>query len=94
MGTLRPRRYQRYDIVLDTISSYKVEAVLHFAASAYVGESVTDPQKYYENNVGGSLSLLPPCWKPAAASLSSPAPARSMANQQKSPLARRRRKIR
>ena len=33
-------------------------AVLHFAASAYVGESVEDPQKYYENNVIGSLSLL------------------------------------
>jgi UDP-glucose 4-epimerase len=29
-----------------------------FAASAYVGESVADPQKYYENNVGGSLALL------------------------------------
>ncbi|MGH7069971.1 MAG: UDP-glucose 4-epimerase GalE [Acetobacteraceae bacterium] len=33
-------------------------AVLHFAASAYVGESVTDPAKYYENNVAGTLSLL------------------------------------
>lgn len=33
-------------------------AVLHFAASAYVGESVTDPQTYYENNVVGTLSLL------------------------------------
>ena len=32
--------------------------MLHFAASAYVGESVADPQKYYENNVAGSLSLL------------------------------------
>jgi UDP-arabinose 4-epimerase len=31
---------------------------MHFAASAYVDESVGDPQKYYENNVGGSLSLL------------------------------------
>ena len=44
--------------ILDAIRSYEVEAVLHFAASAYVGESVTDPQKYYENNVAGSLSLL------------------------------------
>jgi UDP-arabinose 4-epimerase len=35
-----------------------VKAVLHFAASAYVGESVRDPEKYYENNVVGSLSLL------------------------------------
>jgi UDP-glucose-4-epimerase GalE len=44
--------------VLEAISSYRPEAVLHFAASAYVGESVIDPQKYYENNVAGSLSLL------------------------------------
>lgn len=33
-------------------------AVLHFAAYAYVGESVTDPGKYYVNNVGGTLKLL------------------------------------
>ena len=33
-------------------------AVIHFAASAYVGESMADPMKYYKNNVGGSLSLL------------------------------------
>ena len=32
--------------------------MLHFAASAYVGEFVVDPQKYYENNVVGTLSLL------------------------------------
>jgi UDP-arabinose 4-epimerase len=37
---------------------YHPEAVLHFAAFAYVGESVTDPQKYYDNNVSGTLSLL------------------------------------
>ena len=36
----------------------RIEAVMHFAALAYVGESVTDPAKYYLNNVGGSLSLL------------------------------------
>src|SRR4051794_13074114 len=34
------------------------EAVLHFAASAYVGESVADPRKYFSNNVEGSLSVL------------------------------------
>ena len=32
--------------------------VLHFAAYAYVGESMTDPSKYYRNNVGDSLALL------------------------------------
>ncbi len=33
-------------------------AVMHFAAFAYVGESVQDPGKYYRNNVSGSLNLL------------------------------------
>lgn len=37
---------------------YRPEAVMHFAAYAYVGESVQDPAKYYRNNVGGSLNLL------------------------------------
>lgn len=40
---------------------YNVRKVLHFAASAYVGESVSDPAKYYHNNVGGMLSLLSAC---------------------------------
>lgn len=31
---------------------------MHFAAASLVGESMTDPQKYYLNNVGGTLSLL------------------------------------
>jgi len=44
--------------VRDAIRAYDAKAVLHFAASTSVGESVTDPQKYYDNNVGGSLSLL------------------------------------
>lgn len=35
-----------------------VSAVLHFAAYAYVGESVADPARYYRNNVGDSLTLL------------------------------------
>ena len=35
-----------------------VQAVMHFAAYAYVGESVADPAKYYRNNVGDSLTLL------------------------------------
>jgi UDP-glucose-4-epimerase GalE len=44
--------------VLDAITFYNASAVLHFAASAYVGESILDPQKYYDNNVVGALSLL------------------------------------
>jgi len=38
--------------------TYKPDAVMHFAAYAYVGESVSDPSKYYRNNVVGSLTLL------------------------------------
>jgi UDP-glucose 4-epimerase len=41
-----------------TLRERRIEAVMHFAASALVGESVVDPGKYYHNNVVGSLSLL------------------------------------
>ena len=37
---------------------HDVEACVHFAALAYVGESVSDPKRYYENNVGQGLALL------------------------------------
>ncbi|MCA9264085.1 MAG: UDP-glucose 4-epimerase GalE [Planctomycetales bacterium] len=37
---------------------HKIDAVMHFAAFAFVGESVTNPAKYYRNNVVGTLSLL------------------------------------
>ena len=36
----------------------RVDAIMHFAAYAYVGESVTNPRKYFRNNVEGGLSLL------------------------------------
>jgi UDP-arabinose 4-epimerase len=36
-------------------------AVIHLAAYAYVGESVTDPIRYYDNNVGGTAKLLAAC---------------------------------
>lgn len=38
--------------------TYKIEAVLHFAAYSLVGESVINPLKYYENNVVATLNLL------------------------------------
>jgi UDP-arabinose 4-epimerase len=44
-----------------TLAQHKPEAVIHFAASAYVGESVENPEKYYRNNVSGTLSLLNAC---------------------------------
>ncbi len=40
------------------IEQHRPAAIMHFAAYAYVGESVTDPAIYYRNNLGGSLSLL------------------------------------
>jgi UDP-glucose 4-epimerase len=45
--------------LLDTLfASREIAAVMHFAAYAYVGESVTDPAKYYQNNFVGTLTLL------------------------------------
>src|SRR4029077_5080848 len=37
---------------------HRPTAVMHFAAASLVGESVSDPQKYYVNNVAGTLNLL------------------------------------
>jgi UDP-glucose 4-epimerase len=39
-------------------ASRQIDAVMHFAAYAYVGESVSHPDKYYRNNVIGTLTLL------------------------------------
>ena len=45
--------------LLDKVfTEHQIEAVMHFAAYAYVGESVTKPAKYYHNNVVGTLTLL------------------------------------
>lgn len=45
--------------LLDKVfQDYDITAVMHFAAYAYVGESVTEPGKYYRNNVVGTLTLL------------------------------------
>ncbi len=37
---------------------YNIDAVIHFAAFSLVGESVTNPAKYYRNNVYGTMNLL------------------------------------
>ncbi|BAY47419.1 UDP-glucose 4-epimerase [Scytonema sp. HK-05] len=42
----------------DLFKTHDVAAVIHFSAYAYVGESVSDPAKYYRNNVLGTLTLL------------------------------------
>ena len=46
-------------VVLEQVfQKYQIEAVVHLAAFAYVGESVYDPEKYYYNNVVNTLNLL------------------------------------
>jgi len=45
-------------LVRDTLTRYRADAVVHFAANALVGESMKDPYKYLHGNVAGSLSLL------------------------------------
>ena len=44
--------------IRQALSEHAVEAVIHFAAYAYVGESMTDPGKYFRNNVAGTINLL------------------------------------
>ncbi|MFK8082860.1 MAG: UDP-glucose 4-epimerase GalE [Granulosicoccus sp.] len=44
---------------LDNVfTAHSIDAVMHFAALAYVGESVTEPSMYYHNNVAGTQNLL------------------------------------
>ncbi len=53
-----------YGDILDTqhlracLRRYQPDGIIHFAASAYVGESVANPGKYFHNNVSGTLSIL------------------------------------
>ena len=42
----------------NVFNTYTIDAVFHFAAYAYVGESVEEPEKYYYNNVVNTLNLL------------------------------------
>ena len=49
------------DFVRTTLRALQPEAVLHFAGSIIVPESVRDPQKYYYNNTLGSLKLISAC---------------------------------
>ena len=44
--------------LVEALRRHQISVVMHFAAYAYVGESVTDPATYYANNLCGSLSLF------------------------------------
>lgn len=46
------------ELLCKTLREYNVDAVIHFAAYSLVGESMTNPAKYYHNNVAGTLALL------------------------------------
>lgn len=46
------------DLLTRTLREFGADAVMHFAAATYVGESVENPEYHYRNNVGGTLSLL------------------------------------
>ncbi len=46
------------DLLTQTLKDFGADAVMHFAAATYVGESVEDPEYHYRNNIGGTLSLL------------------------------------
>ncbi len=60
-GPLEPIDLRATEALAEVFLRNRIGKVLHFAASAYVGESVSDPAKYYDNNVGGMLSLLTAC---------------------------------
>jgi UDP-glucose 4-epimerase len=45
-------------VLASIFQNYPIEAVVHFAAFAYVGESVQNPEKYYTNNAFGTYTLL------------------------------------
>jgi UDP-glucose-4-epimerase GalE len=44
--------------VRDALIAHRIDAVMHFAAWLLVGESVSRPVEYYENNVGGAVAVL------------------------------------
>lgn len=49
---------QDSDLLDRIFTEHSIEAVIHFAADSLVGESVSDPLKYYHNNVASTLNLL------------------------------------
>ena len=53
VGDMRER-----GLVESVLRKHSIDAVMHFAAFALVGESVTEPAKYYQNNVIATLELL------------------------------------
>jgi UDP-arabinose 4-epimerase len=46
------------EALFQALNGFKVDAVIHFAAKAYVEESTRLPEEYFDNNVGGTVALL------------------------------------
>ncbi len=57
-GRLYEGELDDQDLLTEIFNKHDIKAVMHFAAFCYVGESVTDPLKYYQNNVAATLGLL------------------------------------
>lgn len=57
-GTFEYGDLENIEDIKRIFQKYKIEAVFHFAAYAYVDESVREPEKYYYNNVVNTLNLL------------------------------------
>lgn len=47
-----------YDLLVESIKKFNIKGVIHFAANAYVGESMKNPRKYFQNNIVNTLNLL------------------------------------
>jgi UDP-glucose 4-epimerase len=63
-------------LIEQIVNDHRIEACVHFAAYAYVGESVTNPAKYFENNLTQTISLLDALRSAGSISLYSPPAAR------------------
>ena len=51
-------RPEEKDDILQAVQGARPDAIMHFAANAQVGESMTNPKKYFHNNVVNGLKLL------------------------------------
>ena len=57
-GPLAEGDISNEQLIRRLVEKHQIEAVVHFAANAYVGESMDHPRRYFNNNVVGSLALL------------------------------------
>lgn len=57
-GKLHYGDIRDYRNIRSFFRTYTPEVIIHFAANAYVGESIVNPSKYFRNNISGTLSLL------------------------------------